>query len=304
MPILGASCALNGYYYGTGRPAPPALSELLEQAVRFLLCMRLVAMLRGWPMTLRAAIPAAAALAGETAGLLFMLALCAPTLLAARGEGSRRALIGEMTALALPLTGMKLVSSLMRTVNAVLIPARLQISGLSAAESLARLGMLQGMAMPVLMMPSFITCSVSMVAAPELTRRQAAGKPLRALAMRVLLSTLGVGLLAGAAVYALAPVFAGTLYRQAELLPLLRGSCALVPVMALTHVVSGMMNALGMQRMSLRISLVSSLLSVLTACLLAALPAVRLWGAVAGIAAAQLVTLGGSLLALREALAR
>lgn len=42
IPILGASCVLNGYYYGVGRPVPPALSELLEQLVRALLCVRLV----------------------------------------------------------------------------------------------------------------------------------------------------------------------------------------------------------------------------------------------------------------------
>ena len=72
IPVLGISCALNGYYYGTGRPVPPALSELLEQVIRFLLCMRLAALLRGWPVTLRAAIPAAGALAGETVGLFLI----------------------------------------------------------------------------------------------------------------------------------------------------------------------------------------------------------------------------------------
>ncbi|MDO5299228.1 MAG: oligosaccharide flippase family protein [Clostridia bacterium] len=304
IPILGASCALNGYYYGTGRPVPPALSEILEQIVRFLLCLRLVTGLRGWPMMLRAAIPAAAALVGETIGLLLMLLIALKAIFFSRASGSRRTVLREMIFLALPLTGMKLVHSLMRTVNATLIPARLQLSGLSAAESLSRLGMMNGMMMPVLMMPSFITGSLCMVAAPELTRRQQDGRPLRNLVLRVLGATLGIGAMAMLAVYAAAPLIAQTLYRQAELLPMLRRCCLLVPVLSLNQVTGGMMNGLGLQSASLRISLVSSLLSVLLMYLLAALPALRLWGAILAMACAQLLTLALSGRALLHAIGR
>lgn len=302
IPILGVSCALNGYYYGRGKPVPPALSELLEQLVRLLLCIRLVFALRGWPTMLRAAIPAAASLMGETASLLLMLLIAAQAVLFGRGEGSRRAVYREMLSLALPLTGMKLVSSLMRTVQSALIPARLQVSGLPAAEALSRFGMLSGMLMPVLMLPSFITCSLCMVAAPELTRRQANGTPQKGLVRRILVATLLVGLCAMAGVFLFAPLIAGTLYRQAELLPLLRRCCVLVPVMALSHVVSGLMNGLGLQGTSLRIALCANLLSVLLMYALAAQPELQLWGAVIAMAAAQAVTLALSLRALLAAL--
>lgn len=301
VPVLGMSCALNGYFYGTGRPVPPALSEMLEQIVRFLLCLRLVSALRSWPVMLRSAIPAAAALVGETLGLVLMLLLCLRPLLMIRSQGDRRDILREMLSLALPLTGVRVVSSLMHTANSVLIPVRLQVSGLTAAESLSRLGMMQGMMMPILLMPSFITSSLCMVASPELTRRQARGKPTRALITRMMGATAAVGVLAMAGVWLFAPLIAEALYRQAELLPLLQGSCILVPVIALTHVTGGVMNALGMQRVSLRISLICGLLSVLAMYALTALPALRLWGAVMGFGAAQVLTLALNLLALRHA---
>lgn len=301
IPVLGVSCALNGYYYGKGKPVPPALSELLEQLVRLFLCIRLVFALRGWPTMLRAAIPAAASLLGETASLVLMLLIAARAILFAPGEGSRRAVYREMLSLALPLTGMKLVSSLMRTVQSALIPARLQISGLPASEALSRFGMLSGMLMPVLMLPSFITCSLCMVAAPELTRRQANGTPQRSLVRRILGGTLLVGLCAMVGIWLFAPLIADTLYRQAELLPLLRRCCVLVPVMALSQVVSGLMNGLGLQGTSLRIALFANLLSVLLMYALAAQPTLQLWGAVIAMAAAQAVTLALSLRALYAA---
>lgn len=69
-------------------------------------------------------------------------------MLFAQGEGSRKPVFRELLALALPLTGMRLVSSLMQTVKATLIPARLQLFGLSAAEAMASLGVFHGMHNP------------------------------------------------------------------------------------------------------------------------------------------------------------
>ena len=301
IPVLGVSCALNGYYYGAGKPVPPALSEMLEQIVRFLLTIRLVSALRGWPTMLRASIPAAATLAGETIALMLMLLLAGRALFFSPAQGSRTAAMRELIALALPLTGMKLVSSLMRTVQSVLIPARLQASGLAAGEALTRLGIMNGMMMPVLMLPSFITCSLSMVAAPELTRRQAQGRPQRKLVLRVLGATLIIGVTAMAGVFLLAPLFSDVLYRQAELLPLLRRCCGLIPVMALCQVISALMNGLGLQGISLRISIGANLLSTLLMYVLAAMPSLRLWGVIIAMAAAQILTLVLSLRVLLQA---
>ena len=302
LPVLGISCALNGYCYGAGKPTAPALSEILEQIVRFFLTFRLLILLRGWPTTLRAAIPALCTLAGETLALLLMVLMVCRALFFTPASGSRRSIMRELISLSLPLTGMRLASSLMRTVQSVLIPARLQYSGLTAAEALSQLGMMNGMLMPILLLPSFITCSMSMVAAPELTRRQARGCGQRRLVLRVLGAALAIGLAAMAGVFAFAPVFSNVLYRQAELLPLLRRCCVLIPVMALCQVTSSLMNGLGLQGTSLHISIGANLLSTLLMYLLAAQSEWRLWGVIAAMAAAQAATLGFSLRALMHSI--
>ena len=85
---------------------------------------------------------------------------------------------------------------------------------------------------------------------------------------------------------------------RAALLPLLRGSCALIPIIATTHVCGGIMNALGLQGASLKISLASGLLGVLTVQFL--VPVIGLWGAVVSLGAVQGLTLLLSLLVLRR----
>ncbi|MBR5288571.1 MAG: oligosaccharide flippase family protein [Clostridia bacterium] len=307
LPVLGVSCALNGYFYGIGKPVPPALSELLEQIVRFFLSMRLVSLLGDWPVMLRAAIPAAGALAGETAGLALMLLFSLRVLfIRMPGQPARsgKAILKEMLSLALPLTGMRMVTSLMRTVTSTLLPKRLVLSGLPAGEALSQLGIMQGMMMPLLLLPSFVTCSLAAVAAPELARRQAQGRPLSSLARRSMSAALGIGLAAMAGVWLFAPLFAQVLYRQAELLPMLRRSCALIPVMAMTHVAGGLMNGLGLQTQSLRISVLSGFVCVLLTYILPALPALRIDGAIIALAGGQAITLGFSLSALHRAISR
>ena len=157
------------------------------------------------------------------------------------------------------------------------------------------------MLMPVLMIPSFVTCSLCMTAQPELTRRQSAGLPHRRLVFRLLGAALALGLAAMLGVYLMAPVFSGLLYREPMLLPLLRRSCPLVPVMALCQVASGLMNALGLQGASLRISLAASFLSVLLMYALCAQAQLQLWGMIIALAASQLLTLLLSLRALLSA---
>lgn len=300
IPILGVSCVLNGYFYGIGKPMAPALGEIAEQLIRFFLSLRLVSLLRSWPMTLRAAIPAVAALIGETIGLLLMAACCARALLPVKQTGRQRGLIREMIALALPLTGMKLVSSLMRTVNATLIPLRLQRSGLPQDEALSLLGMVNGMLMPMLMLPSFVTGSLSAVCAPEVTRRQTRGLPQSRLCRRALLAALAAGLCGMGGIWLLAPVLANTLYRQAELEPLLRFCAPMIPMMAVSQVTGGLINGLGRQSESLRISLLASLVSVLLTYALAAQPSIRLTGVLLAMGTSQAITLLCSLRVLKQ----
>ena len=68
--------------------------------------------------------------------------------------------------------------------------------------------------------------------------------------------------------------------------------------MAMNHVCGGMMNALGLQKTSLKISIAASLTGVTAVyCLI---PKIALWGAVVSLAAAQGLTLFFSLRALRR----
>ena len=158
--ILGYSAAFNGYCYGMERSLEPALSELIEQAARLILSFFLITWLSRLTAAWLAAVPVAATMLAELVGLTFVvLRLRIPLCGAAQAAAWREPVLR----LAAPATLSRLVQTLFRSLTAILIPIRLQASGLAPAEATSRLGMLNGMVMPILMLPCVFTSALSMV---------------------------------------------------------------------------------------------------------------------------------------------
>lgn len=262
LPILGLSAAYNGYCYGAGNTMPPAVSEITEQGVRFLVCASVLLCVPGMTAAWNAAVPPLSTLVGETLSVLLISWMLRRDGIRVRGKAPI-ALQKKLWKLSAPMTWMRITNTLMRTVNAVLIPVQLRISGLSAQEATARLGMFSGMAMPLVMLPSVVTGAIAMVAGPALARRERDKRALQRMVMKVLPAALLVSLLAAAAIVALAPWIAHTLYRQPDLHAILLALAPLIPLFGVQQVCGGMLAGLGKQSSSLVPSLVGALLTLL-----------------------------------------
>ncbi len=196
LPIMGISvpfaafhACINGYYYGTQKSKVPAFSQIAEQIVR----MALVFMIAGaWMDTGRAITVHLAVyghLIGEIASAVFTficLWLIPPQPadgVPAFQEESHSFLFsgaaqaaGPLMALALPLMGNRLVLNLLASAEAIWIPSRLQMSGLSNSDAFAIYGVLTGMALPFILFPSAITNSMAVLLLPSVAKAQAEGK--------------------------------------------------------------------------------------------------------------------------------
>lgn len=263
LPVLAVSAAYNGYFYGAGDTLPPSASELLEQGLRFGLCALFFAFLPRLSAGWTAALPALATLAGEAAGLWLAFGLLPKALRrAARPAPGERLLRKKLWRLAAPMTGMRLSATLTRTAGSILIPLRLRASGLGVQEATARLGLLSGMAMPWVMLPGIFTGALAMVAGPAIARRRQSPEMLRALVRRLLAAALAVSAPLGLAVSFGAPFLSKTVYRQAELAPLLRQLAPLVPLCGAQQVLAGVLTGLEKQSGLLTASLCGSVVTL------------------------------------------
>ena len=293
--VLGYSAVYNGYCYGMNNAWPPAISELTEQTLRFLIAVLLIRALPNLSPAWSASVPAFATAVSEAAGVILVLyMLRLPKPLANPAVQVQK----QVVRLALPPTATRLVSTALRSLNAMLIPFRLRSSGLSMIEATSRFGMLTGMVMPVVMLPSVFTGSLAMLATPALAARENNHKALKAVIIQLLAAAFVVGVACGMIMYVAAPWIAISMYRLPELVPLIRYLCPSVLLMSLQQVLSGMIAGLGRQKQALYGTIVGAFITLAVSWFLTGLPEMRLYGAALAMMGGQVVGLVWSIVLL------
>lgn len=259
--FIGLSSVYDGACYGRGNAWPPAISEMTEQLVRMGAVFLLLGLLPRLTIPWRAAMPALAGMLGEGAGLMVMLLLYGPV--PRPGDCTRLpALRRRLSRLSLPLMLSRLSHTGLRTLCGVLIPLRLMACGLARGEAMSRLGMLNGMAMPLMLLPGLLSGALATVGAPAIARCKNRGQEGR-LALRLCGAALGCGVFCAGALYGLAPVIAARLYRLPEVALLIRALCPMAVILPLQQVLGGLMTGLGLQKKSLVASLLGALATLL-----------------------------------------
>lgn len=295
--LLGLCSVYSGYCYGQDNTLTPALNECAEQGTRFVLCCILLFTLTGRSVAITAALPGLAeAFAGVVVILLFRKAV---PLSPCRAKPSQ-ALSRQLFRLAAPTTLSRLFQTGMRMLNTILLPVCLRRSGLSQAAATAQFGLLNGMAMPLIMLPGIVTGALCMVTTPAVSRQEAKPECLRQTMRRILLAAAGIGLAAGGGLFLLADVFSSWLYKQPALAPLLRLMAPMALLFAVHQVQYGMITGLGLQKKALTGAILSSAVSLLFTALLSPMPTLRLFGAAIAMGLGQMVNiLWNSVLLLR-----
>ncbi|MCI9151541.1 MAG: polysaccharide biosynthesis protein [Lachnospiraceae bacterium] len=169
VPFGAVHACINGYYYGLKRTTVPALSQLLEQAARVggVYVLYLISLEKGRPISTEAAVWGL--VIGEVASVLYSVSCT-------RFRPGIRTLapaLGQIFAMALPLTANRVLINLLQSVEAIQIPLRLREFGYSSSDALSVYGVLTGMAMPMVLFPSVITNSVSVMLLPAISEAAA-----------------------------------------------------------------------------------------------------------------------------------
>lgn len=299
--ILGYSAAYNGYCYGTGISYLPAVSELTEQTLRLLFTLLLIPALGSLSTAWLAAVPVASTMLAEAGGLLLVVCILH---IPANGQKQAIGWRKPILRLALPSTGTRLIHTLLRSVTSILIPVRLAASGLPAAECTARLGMLNGMVLPIMMLPCIFTGALGMVLAPRLARSEENARLCKSLLAKLFAAGLLAAGFCTGLLYVIAPFFAHVVYRLPELTALFRSATPLCFLCAAENLTVGAVTSLGLQKQAMLGALPSSLLSLLLTWLLTAMPVFQLEGVIIGLAAGHLLVIlwnSGILLRWRQA---
>ena len=163
-------------FYGIGRVRPPAAVETVEQLIRAGAVLGLLIAL--FPRS-----------AEETVGLIVLgmvvceiFSACALTLLFRRhwrrfppGEPGVGISARRLMAIAAPVGATSLLGTVLGCANSVLIPAKLVEGGMTLSGAMAEFGVLSGMTLPLLALPTGFIGALCLVMVPDLSRRTAQG---------------------------------------------------------------------------------------------------------------------------------
>lgn len=178
LPLSAIHSCINGYYFGLKQTGIPAISQFLEQIVRVAATWLLwqICVEKGFAIT--PVLIVVSMVIEESVSCLFcIIALLLKTgsshLFSFRSFFAFRRHGKEILVLSAPLTLNRVVLNLLQSVEALCIPGRLRLYGLSSSESLSIYGVLTGMTLPLLLFPSAITMSLSTMLLPAISEAQA-----------------------------------------------------------------------------------------------------------------------------------
>ena len=177
LPFAAIHSCICGYCYGMKETKIPAVSQLIEQVTRILsvyvFYMILIKKGNEAPITI--------AVLGLVIGEMTSALYAAKTLTRSKHTISKLnftysgflSRFRELVPLSLPLTANRMLINLLQSIEAISIPARLQMHSHSTSEALSIYGVLTGMALPCILFPSAITSSISIMLMPTVAEIQA-----------------------------------------------------------------------------------------------------------------------------------
>ncbi|HHY95578.1 MAG TPA: polysaccharide biosynthesis protein [Firmicutes bacterium] len=173
---VGLLSAYRGLFQGYEKMYPPALSQMAEQLVRVGTMFALAWLLLPYGIPWAAAGAAFGAVTGGAAGVLYLLASRGSLpRVKSRYRLDRGGVLREFLRQAIPVSLTGGIFTLAGLVD-VVVPGRLQVSGLSPEMATAWYGRLTGGAMPLVNLSSLFTASLQLALVPAVARSLAAGE--------------------------------------------------------------------------------------------------------------------------------
>lgn len=175
VPIVALSSVIRGYFQGLQNMKPTAYSQVIEQVVRISFVALLTSMFLPYGVEYAAAGAMASVVLGELASLVFMITMFKKRKnFRFRKQFTSHVKDGKETfndlmTIALPTTGSRLIGSLSLFFEPIVVAQSLAIAGITTVVATTQYGELAGYVIPMLLLPTFITYSLSVSLVPAIS---------------------------------------------------------------------------------------------------------------------------------------
>lgn len=315
IAIIAVSAVYRGYFQGKQNMIPTAASSIVETIVRIICVIWFAWLLLPQGIAQAAAGAMLGALVGEFIGMLVLLwsyhrqkndtehlyitKSVVPQEKNNLGavpqtDHSQHSLIRRLLAISVPVTAGRLVGSLSYLAETIVTAQSLAIAGISRGLATAQYGALQGMIIPLLLLPGALTSSLATSLVPSLSEASAQGD--RALIHKRMHQALRLALVTGAPfsvfMYVLAEPMCLILYNDASIGSMLKLMAPFALFIYIQAPLQAALQALDRPGKALLNTFIGAVIKITLILLLASRPEYGIFGAIIAICAnSTIVTL-------------
>lgn len=264
LPMLALSSVFSGYFIACRKVIQASVIQILEQLINIGCAVFFLSEISGGDLEQCCAAIAKSNVIADGCSLL--MSLC--VYLALRPKTSSVPTIGigrRMLRIALPLAMSAYARVSLTSLENLLIPRKLQLSGLSSEGALSGYGVITGMVFPLITFPSCIISAAAELSISELTAAQVQGNMtrVRATVAALLKAALAFALGVGAFLFFFSEQLGIAVYKSLEAGRYIRLFAFIVPIMYMDIVTDGCLKGLGQMMNSMAYNICEAALGVL-----------------------------------------
>ncbi|GMQ57840.1 stage V sporulation protein B [Vallitalea sediminicola] len=175
IPFTAIMSCIKGYFYGLKYPTVPAISQIIEQITRISIIYFLSSLFIPKGLTYACAMAIIGMVGGEIVSFAIVVIAYKFNTLKDRSHlpQSYFIILKKISAIAVPITSNRLITTILTSIETILIPTQLQLFGLSHSSALGIYGILTGMALPLILFPTVFTNSISLMLLPTVSAASA-----------------------------------------------------------------------------------------------------------------------------------
>ena len=267
IPFMAASSSIKGYFYGKQVMGKPAASQIVEQVIRMLTIFAFSSFFITKGLEYACALGVLGLSVGEIVSFFYAYVVYKRNIRKTPTSSvgmSRYKAFTILCSFAVPLTLNRVVTSLLQSVENILIPIKLQEFGLTNHQALSVYGQFTGMTMPLIFFPSLITASLATALIPAVSHAKASRNQnqLQFTVSKTIQFTLLIGIGATALFMSLPHEISVVVYNQPAVGNMLYALSFICPFFYLESTLLGVLNGLGRQFETVISSIIGSVICI------------------------------------------
>lgn len=170
FPSISVSAVFNGYFTAVRKVSKSSFVQIIEEAIKIFVTVVLIEFFRPSSIEGCCTYIIFGNIAGEYISMIIAMFLYVKSVYGFNNQKYSKDITQRILKITIPVALSSYIKSALSSVKQILIPKATQKSGITSKEALGSYGEISGMAVPVIMFPTSISSSLSLLVIPEISR--------------------------------------------------------------------------------------------------------------------------------------